>query len=73
MSGAGPAERESVTGAGPRSSGRRWLEDPNLDRLSPGQRYTALLVVLLSVLMLWIGVPRHHTASCAPTACASGR
>jgi hypothetical protein len=37
---------------------RRWLEDPHFDFLTPGQRYTALLVVLLAVLLMTIGVPR---------------
>jgi hypothetical protein len=39
---------------------KEWLEDPhlNLGVLTPGQRYTVALVVLVAVLMMTIGVPR---------------
>ena len=44
-----------------------WFEDPHfsLESLTPGQRYTALLVLVLTVLMVTIGVPRG-TSSAAP-------
>jgi len=38
------------------------LENPNLDGLTPGQRYTLAIVIILAVLMLRIGLP-HHTTS----------
>jgi len=34
-----------------------WFEDPHVN-LTPGQRYTAFIVVMLAVLMLRIGLPR---------------
>ncbi|MHB8466460.1 MAG: hypothetical protein ACYDH6_23100 [Acidimicrobiales bacterium] len=41
-----------------------WFEDPHisLERLTPGQRYTAAIVIVLSLLMLGIGLPRHTTS-----------
>lgn len=37
-----------------------WLEDPHLslDRLTPGQRYTLVLVAIVIILMFKIGLPR---------------
>lgn len=45
-----------------------WLEDPhfNLDALTPGQRYTALLSVALVVLLVTIGVPRSTRSTLPP-------
>lgn len=42
-----------------------WWEDPHLslDRLTPGQRYTLLLVVLLAVLLLRFGLPQAGSSS----------
>lgn len=36
-----------------------WFEDPHfsLDGLTPGQRYTAFIVIVLALLMLRIGLP----------------
>jgi hypothetical protein len=47
---------------------RSWFEDPriSLDGLTPGQRYTALIVILLAVLMLRFGLPRSGPAARAP-------
>ena len=37
-----------------------WFEDPHfsLEGLTPGQRYTALIVIVLALLMLRIGLPQ---------------
>ncbi|MCU1463705.1 MAG: hypothetical protein JWO37_3780 [Acidimicrobiales bacterium] len=48
---------------GTRSTARSWFEDPHLSLrgLTPGQRYTAVLVAVLTILVLKIGLP--HAAS----------
>jgi hypothetical protein len=47
---------------------RRWFEDPriSLDGLTPGQRYSALIVIVLAVLMLRFGLPRSGPVARAP-------
>jgi hypothetical protein len=45
-----------------------WFEDPHfsLEGLTPGQRYTALIVIVLAVLMLRIGLPAKSPSAGTP-------
>lgn len=56
---------DPVTESEPAVAGRvrAWLEDPEFDFLTPGQRYTAVIVVVLAALMMSIGVPRPHVSN----------
>src|SRR5438067_13274535 len=52
---------------GDRSTARNWLEDPriSLEGLTPGQRYTAVIVVVLAILMVKVGLPRTSSSLAA--------
>jgi len=53
------ADASPVPARAPDGLVRSWWEDPrlHLDQLTPGQRYTAVLVAILTVLLLMFGLP----------------
>ena len=55
------------------AGGRRpnWFEDPRVS-LTPGQRYTVVIVLVLTVLMLRIGLPRGGAVSGFPPSSGPG-